>query len=259
VGEDRTRDRPGDSLDRITTTEAARRLGITEGAVRKRAQRGKIPHERDEDGRLWVWLSPRETSRDSSRDKPGPSRDTSRDDSAAMLLVSELRDRVDFLQRELERKDAILLNMTQAIRAISPPTPEAETTQEAPGRPETPSEPVSRDETPPGPETDAKRLESLRRVAEGAGGGVVRDIAVWAGGLPFAGFTYLVNRVDLSIVGGGALAFYMLVDAIRDIIVMRREVGVVSRWNYVQAVSAVFVLVGTIYLVISGGIFIPTY
>jgi excisionase family DNA binding protein len=38
-------------LDRLTTAEAARRLGITEGAVRKRAQRGKIPHEHDEAGR----------------------------------------------------------------------------------------------------------------------------------------------------------------------------------------------------------------
>jgi excisionase family DNA binding protein len=158
VGEDRTRDRPGDSLDRITTTEAARRLGITEGAVRKRAQRGKIPHERDEDGRLWVWLSPRETSRDSSRDKPGPSRDTSQDDSSA-ILVSELRDRVHFLQRDLERKDAILLNMTEAMKAISPPTHEAETPSEAPGPPESASEPVPSTETP----SEAERVPWWRR------------------------------------------------------------------------------------------------
>jgi excisionase family DNA binding protein len=166
VGEDHTRDRPGDTLDRITTAEAARRLGITEGAVRKRAQRGKIPHERDEDGRLWVWLSPGETRRDSPRDRPRPSRDSSQDDSSAML-VSELRDRVDFLQRELERKDAILLNMTEAIRAISPPAHETETPSETTGAPETPAAPGPSGSTPPEPERGTERRSWWRRLFEG--------------------------------------------------------------------------------------------
>jgi excisionase family DNA binding protein len=41
-----------DSLDRLTTVEAASRLGISEAGVRKRVQRGQIPHQRDETGRL---------------------------------------------------------------------------------------------------------------------------------------------------------------------------------------------------------------
>jgi hypothetical protein len=42
----------------------------------------------------------------------------------ADVVFADLRDRVEFLQRELERKDAILLNMTEAMKAISPPAQE---------------------------------------------------------------------------------------------------------------------------------------
>ena len=62
-------------------------------AVRKRIQMGTLDSEKAEDGRVYVWL------------------DTSLEGESE-ALISELRDRVDFLQRELERKDAILLNMT---------------------------------------------------------------------------------------------------------------------------------------------------
>ena len=103
----------------MSVADAARRLGISEGGVRKRAQRGQIPHERDERGRLWVWLDPSETHRDWSRDRPDASLGQSRDE-----LVAELRDRVAFLQRELERKDAIMLNMTEAMKALNPPRAE---------------------------------------------------------------------------------------------------------------------------------------
>jgi hypothetical protein len=68
--------------------------------VRKRIQRGTLDADKA-DGKVYVWL------------------DTHLDTSADPLLeakeetISELRDRVVFLQRELERKDAILLNMTR--------------------------------------------------------------------------------------------------------------------------------------------------
>jgi hypothetical protein len=35
--------------------------------------------------------------------------------------MSEMRDRVAFLEEELRRKDAILLNMTEAMKALNPP------------------------------------------------------------------------------------------------------------------------------------------
>jgi hypothetical protein len=116
---------------RVDLRTAAETLGTSVDAVRKRVQRGTVEHEKGEDGRVYVWL------------------DTDLDPSANPLLeakdetIADLRDRVEFLQRELERKDAILLNMTEAMKAISPPTQEEpihepqeapETATEQPGR-----------------------------------------------------------------------------------------------------------------------------
>ncbi len=40
----------------MTIQEAARRLGVSEGSVRKRVKRGTLEHEKDEDGRVYVYL-----------------------------------------------------------------------------------------------------------------------------------------------------------------------------------------------------------
>ena len=118
---DESRDRPGDEMVRLTVAEAADQLGISEAGVRKRVQRGQIPHERDDTGRVFVWVSPGETRHAESRDEPGQSRDE---------LVEELRDQVRSLREELARKDAILLRMAESIPQLEPPS-------ETPGGPET--------------------------------------------------------------------------------------------------------------------------
>ena len=66
---------------------------------------------------------------------------------AVVELVDELRDRVRFLERELERKDAILLNMTEAVKAIAPPLQE-EAPQEPPEAPMTATEQPGREDQP---------------------------------------------------------------------------------------------------------------
>ena len=40
--------------DRLAVPEAAQELGLTEGAVRQRLQRGTVESERDADGRVYV-------------------------------------------------------------------------------------------------------------------------------------------------------------------------------------------------------------
>jgi hypothetical protein len=85
-------------------------LGTSVDAVRKRIKRGTLDHEKGEDGRLYVFLD-----------------DSLEHESNA--LISELRERIAFLERELEarteeihRRDAILMNMTQIVKpAIEPP------------------------------------------------------------------------------------------------------------------------------------------
>jgi hypothetical protein len=98
--------------ERVTVQEAGRRLGITESAVRKRVQRGLLEHDKESDGRLYVYLDTQDIERDEVRD------------SSYDMLVRRLENENEFLRRELERKDAILLNMTEAMKALSPPAQE---------------------------------------------------------------------------------------------------------------------------------------
>jgi len=86
-------------------------LGTSVDAVRKRVQCGTLDAEKA-DGKVYVWL-------DADLDSPGGALIEAKDET-----ISELRDRLEFLQRELERKDAILLNMTEAMKAIPPPAQE---------------------------------------------------------------------------------------------------------------------------------------
>jgi hypothetical protein len=43
-------------VDRLTIQQAVRRLGISEGAVRKRVARGSLEHDKEDDGRVYVYL-----------------------------------------------------------------------------------------------------------------------------------------------------------------------------------------------------------
>jgi hypothetical protein len=77
---------------RVTIREAASRLGVTEAAIRKRIQRGSLDKEMGEDGRVYVYL-------DLYQDVSHPESQVDHEP-----LVEELRDRVRFLERELDRR-----------------------------------------------------------------------------------------------------------------------------------------------------------
>jgi hypothetical protein len=93
---------------------AAAELGTTVDAIRKRVQRGTIPHERDDEGRVWILL-------DTRQDTTGQGQDTSRPPSDATALISRLEDEVRFLREELARKDTILLRMAESIPQLEAP------------------------------------------------------------------------------------------------------------------------------------------
>jgi excisionase family DNA binding protein len=114
---------------RMTVAEAARRLGISEAGVRKRIQRGQMPHERGDDRRVWVWISPGEVRDAEDRDEPVQSRD--RDKMSRDELVEELRDQVRYLRDQLDQeRDAnrenrrIIAALTSRIPELSPPAQE---------------------------------------------------------------------------------------------------------------------------------------
>jgi hypothetical protein len=109
------------SRARISVQEAAEHLGTTVDAIRKRVQRDTIAHDKDADGRVWILLDDDRTRHATVRDRTGH-----RQDGESSVLISEMRDRIQFLEDEHRRKDAILLNMTEALRALSPPQEPAE-------------------------------------------------------------------------------------------------------------------------------------
>jgi hypothetical protein len=126
---DTSRDRP---VDRMTVPEAADALGVTQSAIRKRVQRGSIQWDKDREGRVYVYVDPSEigleTGPDASRDaRPETGRDTARD-----VLVDELRDHIQFLRAELERKDTIIMTMAQRIPELEPAA-EATDARQTPG------------------------------------------------------------------------------------------------------------------------------
>ena len=134
---------------RVTIREAAILLGVSEGAVRKRVDRGTLEHDKGEDGRVYVYLS---------GGVPGGD-DNGVDASnthASNPLISEMRSRIDFLEDELRRKDMILMNMTETMRAIT-------------ASPEPRESPVSASEepynthAPPVPETPVSDAQHKRR------------------------------------------------------------------------------------------------
>lgn len=81
---------------RLTIQDAARRLGVSEGAIRKRVNRSTLEHDRDDDGRIYVYLEDTARGVDDVQDEVSYPHNNA--------LTSELRDQVAFLRAELERR-----------------------------------------------------------------------------------------------------------------------------------------------------------
>jgi hypothetical protein len=120
--------------DRVTVQEAAKRLVVKDDAIRKRIQRGTLEHDKDPDGRVYVYL---DATEDESYDgqsgaKTQPTSQDATQDAVVLAkdeTISELRDQVDFLRRELERKDAILMSLTQRVPELEAPAWETASSQ----------------------------------------------------------------------------------------------------------------------------------
>ena len=105
--------------ERLSVPEAAKALGISEGALRQRLHRGSIESERGEDGRVYVVIT-RDTEGDNAHttagEGPGPDE-----------ITELLRQHNEFLRRELEvwqeearRKDHIIAALTERIPELEP-------------------------------------------------------------------------------------------------------------------------------------------
>ena len=119
-------------VDRLTIQEAARRLGISEGAVRKRVTRGSLKHEKEDDGRVYVYLDAGGRRRVDDGQDEGV-------DPNSNALISQLRDEVVYLRDENRRKDEIIMQQAMTMRQLTAapsqePPGDAETVEEAPDR-----------------------------------------------------------------------------------------------------------------------------
>jgi excisionase family DNA binding protein len=109
-------------VDRLTIQEAARRLGVSEGAVRKRVTRGTLEHHKDEDGRVYVYLDAGVDDRVDEGVEPNSN-----------ALISQLRDEVDYLRDENRRKDEIIMQQAMTMRQLTAaPTQEPSEARESP-------------------------------------------------------------------------------------------------------------------------------
>ena len=118
-------EQPSRDLDRLTVAQAADALRISQDAVRKRIARGTIPHDRDESGRVCVYLAPSETVRKTVQDTGEDAVSKTVQDT----YIHSLEDQIAFLRRELERQDAILLNLTERIPQLEAPRESPETAE----------------------------------------------------------------------------------------------------------------------------------
>ena len=132
---------------RHTVKEAADVLGITVDAVRGRIRRGTLDSVKL-DGVVYVLLDAtnREQESDESATESADASRQTADESGLVSnqseLVGDLRGQVDWLRREVERKDTIIMQMAQRI-------PELEAASEPRESPETASKGTDRGEAPP--------------------------------------------------------------------------------------------------------------
>ena len=143
-------DRPQDVLDKLTVAQAADRLGVTQDAVRKRVARGTIRHHKDAEGRIFVYLDTFE--RESKTDQ----------DEGQGKYTRSLEDQIEFLRKELERKDTIIMSLTQRI-------PELEATSEPRVPSDTSSEDKDKDSTLQEQQEPSERRSWLYRFFFGPG------------------------------------------------------------------------------------------
>jgi excisionase family DNA binding protein len=148
VGEDRT----GRNLDRaLTVAQAADALGVSQDAVRKRVRRGTIRSERDEAGRVYVYVPASDRVQDKDQDTDKPPSDIT-------ALISELREQVAYLRQQLEQANERDREHRRLLAAaLERMPPQIEGPRESPLSSEDTSEGVEGRSLSEGPETGTQR------------------------------------------------------------------------------------------------------
>ena len=147
-----------DSVERLSVTEAAERLGVTRDAIHKRIRMGSIEHEQGADGRFYVYVDTSTTAADTSTD-------VSIDDRTD-LLIAEMQDRIGSLEEANRENRRIIAALTSRIPEIEAPAASSAPT-DAPGPPTEATEQPGRVEpqaSVEGTQEGAERVSWWRRM-----------------------------------------------------------------------------------------------
>ena len=117
----------------ITVANASRILGVSKQAIRQRIYRNTISHRKDAEGTVFVRIT-------------GPNPDTNGEsyvehtaytEDANRELIDELRDRVGFLERQLDTEQAASAELRRIVAGLVQRVPELEPPREPRESPET--------------------------------------------------------------------------------------------------------------------------
>jgi len=142
----------------LDVKQAAEELGISSDAVRKRIARGTLRSGKGEDGSVRVWLDGVDEGLDVDQPDGQPNGWTGAGHRLDELIdakddaLRDLRDQLEHMRRESERKDAIIMQMAQANAALASRVPELEAVPEPREARMTDSEGVNGGRTPSEPE-----------------------------------------------------------------------------------------------------------
>jgi hypothetical protein len=122
----------------VDLREAAELLDTSTEAVRKRATRGSLRSERH-DGRVVVWV-------DEGRTEGGREAQVDREAllEAKDETITILRSQLDIRAEEIQRRDVIISQLTQANAALAARVPELEAAQSREEAAQEPAEPAAR-------------------------------------------------------------------------------------------------------------------
>jgi hypothetical protein len=126
------------SRQRVSVDEAARTLGLTVDAVRKRVQRGTIEHEKDQAGRVRIILDSPDNASTLQDESPDTTGQANALIAAKDETIQELRGRVQRLEREVDtrneeirRRDHLLAAALERIPPQLEAPSEAEASEDA--------------------------------------------------------------------------------------------------------------------------------
>jgi hypothetical protein len=108
-------------LERQTIAEAAKKLEVTQEAIRARIRRGTIEHDKDETGKTYVYLTEEETHNQSDTNTVV--------NGVVNDYITSLKSEIESLkadrevwQEEAKRKDAIIMALTNRIPELEAPS-----------------------------------------------------------------------------------------------------------------------------------------